>query len=214
MSNATQDLIEVLTARLTPIAPRLLERRLAFAALAGGSLVLVLVAGLLGLRADLNTAVTGANFWMKLIYTSTLAALGLAAAYRLARPEQSTVNGRLLAIPVGILAALALVELLTTADAQREVAILGHTWRKCPFLIASLSLPLLAILMRLFSGFAPQRARLTGATIGLAAGGITATLYALHCPETGMTFVLLWYSAGIAIVSGIGAIAGPRFLRW
>jgi hypothetical protein len=48
----------------------------------------------------------------------------------------------------------------------------------------------------------------------LAAGAITAMLYSLHCPETAMTFLLLWYSAGIAIIAGIGAMIGPRFLRW
>jgi hypothetical protein len=55
---------------------------------------------------------------------------------------------------------------------------------------------------------------LTGAIIGVAAGATAASFYSLHCPEMAMTFLLLWYTAGIAIIAAIGAIVGPRCLRW
>jgi hypothetical protein len=214
MTQPTEQLIDGLVERLTPIKPRLMERRL-FSAVAGGAtIVLLLVSIFLGLRQDMDVAVASTDFWMKLAYTGALAALGLAAGYRLARPEQSTISGGRLAMPIIILALLALFEFFAAPTGQRSALVFGQTWRVCPLLIASLSLPLFAVLMWLFSGFAPKRARLTGAVIGLTAGAITATLYALHCPETAMTFVLLWYSAGIAIVVGVGAIIGPRILRW
>ena len=62
--------------------------------------------------------------------------------------------------------------------------------------------------------FAPTRLRATGAVIGLAAGAASATLYSLHCPEAGASFVLTWYSLGIAAATAIGAALGPRLLRW
>ncbi|PTS89589.1 DUF1109 domain-containing protein, partial [Sphingomonas sp. HMWF008] len=58
------------------------------------------------------------------------------------------------------------------------------------------------------------RLRLAGAMAGLAAGGIAATLYGFHCPETAAPFVLTWYSLGIAAAMAIGAAIGPRALRW
>jgi len=56
--------------------------------------------------------------------------------------------------------------------------------------------------------------RLTGAAAGLAAGASAATLYGLHCPEVSALFVLIWYSLGMLVAAAIGALAGPRVLRW
>jgi hypothetical protein len=61
---------------------------------------------------------------------------------------------------------------------------------------------------------APTRLRATGAVIGLAAGGISAALYSLHCPEAGASFVLTWYTLGILAPALLGALLGPRLLRW
>jgi hypothetical protein len=210
----TENLIDGLADRLVPMPAKQLERRIAQAVAGGSVIVLLLVIGVIGLRPDLRVATGNADFWVKLAYTGCIALIALAGARRLARPEVSGVNAMGLVVPVGALALLAIFELNLSAPAQREALIFGSSWRECPVLISALSLPLLAIMFRLFAGFAPRRARLTGAVIGLAAGAITAMLYSLHCPETAMTFLLLWYSAGIAIIAGIGAMIGPRFLRW
>ena len=214
MTTSTDDLIDGLADRLVPVRAKLLELRLTIAVAGGAIVVLALVAGLVGLRPDLQSATADSDFWVKLVYTGGIALVALAASRRLARPEVSGINPAYFAVPVGALALLALFELTTAPVDERNALIFGDTWRECPVLIAALSVPLLAILLRLFAGFAPQRPRLTGAVIGLAAGATTAMLYSLHCPETAMTFLLLWYSAGIAIIAAIGAIVGPRVLRW
>ena len=213
MKQPTEELIDGLAARLTPIAPRLLERRMFFA-ITGGTIVVFLLVLTLGLRPDLDIAVSSTDFWIKCAYTGALAVIGLAAAYQLARPEHSKINAGRLAFPVVILVLAAAFEFFVTPAERRSALVFGQTWLVCPLLISGLAMPLLAVLMRLYSGFAPQRSRLTGTVIGLTAGAIAATLYALHCPETAMAFVLIWYSAGIAIVAGIGALVGPRFLQW
>jgi hypothetical protein len=209
-----ENLIDGLADRLVPVPPRSLERRLLRSVAIGGIVILALIIALIGLRPDLRSATSDSDFWIKLIFTGTIAAIALIGARRLARPEVSGITLTGLTVPVGILGLLAMFELGTTAPVQRNALIFGESWRECPLLIAALALPLLAILLRLFAGFAPQRPRLTGAVVGLAAGATTAMLYSLHCPETAMTFLLLWYSAGIATVAVIGAMLGPRILRW
>jgi len=39
-------------------------------------------------------------------------------------------------------------------------------------------------------------------------------VYALHCPELAAPFIGLWYLLGVLIPAGIGALIGPRLLRW
>jgi hypothetical protein len=77
-----------------------------------------------------------------------------------------------------------------------------------------LSLPILGGLLWALRRLAPTRLALAGGTAGLAAGAWAACLYCLHCPETSAVFVLTWYSLGIALATGLGALLGPRLLRW
>ena len=58
------------------------------------------------------------------------------------------------------------------------------------------------------------RLRAAGGAAGLAAGAWAATIYCLHCPETSAIFVLTWYSVGIMLAAGAGAVLGPRLMRW
>ena len=214
MTTSTENLIDDLAGGLKAVPAGSLERRLMLAVMAGGLFVFALVVGLTGLRPDLIAAIATSSFWVKLVYTGTIALIALAGARHLARPEVSGIKLAYFAVPVGVLILMAIVEMSSAPTDQRSALIFGNSWRECPVLIAALSLPLLAIFLRLFAGFAPQRPRLTGGVIGLAAGATTAMLYSLHCPESAMTFLLLWYSAGIAIIAVIGAIVGPRILRW
>ena len=63
-------------------------------------------------------------------------------------------------------------------------------------------------------GLAPTRPRAAGLAAGLLAGAVGATGYALSCSELSMAFVAIWYTLGIALAGGLGALLGPRLLRW
>ena len=63
-------------------------------------------------------------------------------------------------------------------------------------------------------GAAPTRLALTGAGAGLLAGALATLAYALHCPEMAAPFMAVWYVAGMAIPTALGAVLGPRVLRW
>ena len=91
---------------------------------------------------------------------------------------------------------------------------LGRSWKLCPWLVLMLAGPIFIGLLWSFRKLAPTRLRAAGAAAGFAAGAWAATLYCLHCPEVSAIFVLTWYTLGIALATGAGALIGPRFLRW
>ena len=77
-----------------------------------------------------------------------------------------------------------------------------------------LAAPLFLGLLWSFRRLAPTRLRAAGAAAGLSAGACAAAVYCLHCPEASAIFVLTWYSLGIALAGALGALLGPRLLRW
>jgi len=63
-------------------------------------------------------------------------------------------------------------------------------------------------------GLAPTRLRLAGAAAGLLSGAVGALVYCLHCPELEAPFLGFWYLLGMLIPTAVGALLGPRLLRW
>ena len=211
----TDDLIASLAADVPAISRHAVPYRVAIGLLGGGALTMALVATWLVLRPDLGSAVFGFPFWMKWAYTISIGAIAVLATIRLARPEARRPRVlQWLAIPAAVLAMLTLVQLLTTPVGDWSALWQGQSWRVCTLKVAALSLPILAGLMTAFRSFAPTRLRLTGAVAGLASGGCAATLYGLHCPEVSALFILVWYSLGMVAAAGIGALLGPKLLRW
>jgi hypothetical protein len=58
------------------------------------------------------------------------------------------------------------------------------------------------------------RLREAGAAAGLLAGAGAALGYALYCPVDSAGFVMVWYSAGMAVAVALGAAIGPRAACW
>jgi len=80
--------------------------------------------------------------------------------------------------------------------------------------IALLSIPTFACVFWAIRGLAPTRLRLAGAAGGLLAGSIATLVYSLHCPEMSVAFWAVWYVLGMLIPTAVGAVLGPRLLRW
>jgi len=114
----------------------------------------------------------------------------------------------------GALAVLAAAELLISPAGLRLDELMGDSWRACPFLIMVIAAPVFAAAIWALRGMAPTRLRLAGASAGLLAGGVGATVYGLHCQEMSAAFVVTWYSLGVAGCVAVGALLGPRLLRW
>jgi hypothetical protein len=211
----TEQLIASLSANVPRISRHALARRIAFGIVGGAVVAIVVMAIGLGVRPDLQLAVQGFPFWMKWIYSVSLGVGAVYAVIRLARPVPSSLRGLwLLAIPVLVLAGIGIGELASTPSQEWFAMWLSKSWMVCPWLVLALSLPIFAGLLWSFRKLAPTRLRAAGAVAGLAAGACAATVYCLHCPEVAAIFVLTWYSLGILLAAGVGALLGPRLMRW
>jgi hypothetical protein len=211
----TEDLIEALAAE-TPATPGgFVRRRIGLAALGGALAALAVLMMWLGPRPDLALAMGGVSFWIKLGYAATLAAAGGVLADRLARPGAGPGWRWLLAAaPVMILAVIATMASAGETPGQMHQAMMGHSSRLCPWRILALASPVFVAALWAFRRLAPTQLAQAGFAAGLLAGGVGASVYGLACDETAPLFVLVWYTAGIAACAGIGALLGPRLLRW
>lgn len=211
----TEDLIADLARDARPLPRGAVGRRIATGLVLGALASTLLVTIWMGIRPDLGTAMRGFSFWVKWGYTLSLAISALALTAQLARPDSDRLRGLwLTAIPIALLAAIGLFELARTPPADWLAMWLGHSWKSCPWRVASLAVPIFAGLLWSFRQLAPTRLRAAGAASGLTAGAFAATVYCLHCPEVSAIFVLTWYSLGIALAALVGALLGPRLLRW
>ncbi|WP_336969373.1 DUF1109 domain-containing protein [Sphingobium aromaticiconvertens] len=211
----TDDLILQLARDSQPIRQGAMGRRILVGVGLGAVASAIMVIALLGYRPDLGIAMHRAAFWIKWGYTLSLALAALAMTMQLARPDTGRLRGVwLTAIPVMMLAGVSLLELSRTPPAQWLAMWLGHSWMMCPWLVLSLAIPIFIGLLWSFRRLAPTRLRAAGAAAGLTAGAFAATVYCIHCPEVSAIFVLTWYSLGILLATALGALLGPRLLRW
>jgi len=211
----TEDLIAGLSARVAVVPPRAAVRHLAAATGVGTLVAFLLLLATLGVRPDMAAASVTPPFWMKWMFTLSLAALTFGIVLRLGRP-----GARMGWAFWGVVGAFAAVELmglgewLMTAPADRLALVAGHTALRCALAIPLLAIPVFFALLRAFSRLAPTRLRLTGAMAGLLAGASGASVYAFACPEHAAAFMAVWYCLGILVSAALGAVIGPRFLRW
>jgi hypothetical protein len=210
----TADLIADLARDAAPVAPASPGRRLAVMVLAGGVLALAILLPWLGLR-PLGIAVRLPSFWMKGVYTTALAVAAWALAARLSRPSGG-IRVPLIAILAILLfmASMGAMNLARTPRAHLATVWLGGSWDECPFNIMVLAIPFFGLGVFAVRRLAPTRLVATGAALGLMAGAAAATVYGLHCDESTAAFTATWYTLGIAACAGIGALLGPRLLRW
>ncbi len=211
----TDDLINSLSADVAPVRRGAVGRRIVLGIFAGALVSLAYVVLNMGVRPDFGVAMRGFPFWMKWAYTISLAVGAIAMTAQLARPDTRRLRGLwLMAIPVLLLAGVGATELFSTPQTEWLAMWLGHSWTQCPWRVLGLAMPIFVGLLWSFRRLAPTRLRAAGAAAGLAAGAFAATVYCLHCPEVSAIFVLTWYSLGILLATLVGALLGPRLLRW
>ena len=211
----TDDLIAMLSRGAEPVETDALRRRYTVALGWGAFWTTLLMAILLGVRPDLDDAARLPMFWAKLALPAALLAGALLATIRLSRP--GVLLGRVaaaLAAPVLAMWLIAAVVLLSAAPGEREALVFGDTWKGCLVNVPMLSLPLFVASLWAMRGLAPTRLALAGAAAGLLSGAGGALVYALHCPELAAPFIGVWYLLGMLIPTALGALLGPRLLRW
>jgi hypothetical protein len=211
----TDDLIALLAKEAPPIDRRVPARRFSLALLLGLASATLLMVLLLGVRPDLAEAVRMPMFWVRLAFATAVTAGALVSTVRLSRPGMRIGAGwAALSTPVAVAWVGTALILLQAPAGARAPLLLGHTWKVCSTLIATLSLPSFAAMLWAVRGMAPVRLRLAGAAAGLLAGGTAAMAYCLHCPEMAPPFWSTWYLLGMLVPAGLGALIGPKALRW
>lgn len=210
----TDELISMLASDAGAVAPQVWRQRYALAlgtGLAGAILLMLL---LLGVRPDISDAVRLPMFWVKIAFPVALTAGALLAAMRLSRPGVAIGRaGAMLAAPVLAIWVLAALTLLGAPE-DRAMLVWGETWAACLVNIPMLSVPAFIAVFWVMKSLAPVRPVMAGAAAGLLAGALSAIIYAVHCPELAAPFIGLWYLLGMLIPATLGAVIGPRLLRW
>ena len=211
----TDDLIAELAGQLAPVRRHAAARRLALGTVGGGGAAFDLLIILLGLRPDLAEAAGSMLFWMKLAFTVSLGLAAFAVVDRLGRPgARVSAAWWVLATPVAVVAMIGAAQILVASETERLGMWLGHSSVECPLRIMALSVPVYVGLLWSFRRLAPTRLMLAGFGAGVMAGCVGATVYALYCTESAAAFLATWYTLGILGSGAIGALLGPRLLRW
>lgn len=208
----TQDLIDAL-ARDAKSERRGVRQSLGIGLAAGIAASVPLFLWLLGPRADFAQAIATPWYPAKIAILAGLAMLAIPVAEALARPG-ARVQGWLLLLPAGLLALAVLADLAMLGLPGAAMRLQGKNGLDCIALIPLFSAaPLMATLIALRGGAAPSATR-AGLAAGLLSGAIGGVLYGLYCPDDSPLFVVVWYSIGIGIVAGTGALVGRAMLRW
>ncbi|MEJ8859701.1 DUF1109 domain-containing protein [Variovorax robiniae] len=211
----TDELVSLLAADTLPVPRRAASRRLVMALLVGVPLALILMQLEYGVRRDLVQVMFWPMFWMKLLVPISLGVAGFVVLQRLARPGAKVGRSWIgMAAPVLMLWAMAIVSYLMAPEDRRSDMVWGHTWRTCVFSIAEISVPVFVAALVALRSLAPTRPAWAGAIAGAMSGASGAAVYALHCPELTAPFLAIWYVAGMALPMVVGALLGPRVLRW
>lgn len=210
----TDDLIEALVQDTAVRSPRP-RFAIALAFVAGAIAAGILFMLSMDPRPDIMQAAGTYRFLLKIVLALTLAASAIWLALNIVRPE-AVPRGRLYLIAVGpaLLVAAAIAELMAMPRATWMPGMIGISPLYCLFMISLLSVgPLLAFLAALRYG-APSEPGLAGALAGLAASGVGAAIFVIHCPNDSPLFVITWYSLAIGLVTAVGYFAGRRWLAW
>lgn len=211
----TDALIAMLARGPVRADPREPGRRLALSTTAGlvaSTLAMLLV---LGPRPDLADASSQPMFWLKLALPLALAGAAFVATSRFARPgDRAEGPTRIAGALLAGLWATALLVVALAPEGARAAIVVGTSALPCVVAIAALSLPLLVAAFVALRSLAPTRPRVAGLAAGALAGSLAAAVYAVHCTETTLPFLALWYVLGMALPALAGAWLGPFLLRW
>lgn len=209
----TDELVAMLARGAGPVPRAAAARRLAPAVVAGAAIASLASIAVLGVVPA--SMLYGPALWTKLVYAALLAAAATWCVARLARPGADDAGAwRAIGAAVVAMVAVGAVDAMATPAGARGAALLGHSWSSCPWSVLALSLPALALAIWALRGLAPTRPRRAGLAAGLLAGALGAAGYALTCPEQSLGFIAIWYTLGIALAGGLGALLGPRTLHW
>src|SRR6478672_1268641 len=159
----TEDLVTMLATGEATVEENAAARRYSTAIGWGAFGATLLMALVLGVRADLAAAAGLPMFWVKILFSGALTMASIVIALRLSQPGARLVPGAVaLGAPILGMWILAAVTLARAQPALWPELLFGQTWTSCPLLIAMLSIPMFVAALWAMKGLAPTRLRLAG----------------------------------------------------
>ena len=169
----------------------------------------------MGIRADLREVGAWAFLVLKLAFAIGTIAVTSVYLVRVARPGgERTLPIVAVSFPFIAIMVLAAISLAFAPGSHWNTMVAGDQWLECLLSIPIIAVVPFAAIIWAVRQTAPTDLVRAGALAGLAAGGVSAAGYALHCTGDSLPFVALWYGGTIALCTLAGAILGPRLLRW
>jgi len=211
----TDQLIDMLSTNVEPVQQGRGRKTLVGALVVGGAAAFCLMLTTVGLRTGVTDGFLPGYLALKLLFTLSLIGVGAALLERLMRPGQ---DGRklfaFLFLPFFIVVCAGVASLVFGQPMAWGRMMFGMHWATCLLCIPLFAVvPFAALIWALRKG-APTNLRQAGAIAGLVAGALGATAYAFHCPDDSVPFIAIWYGTLVALCGAIGAMLGPRLLRW
>lgn len=210
----TEDLIRTLSADAAQTArPMTATWRGAMAL----SVVLVAIAffAVLHLRNDFAAVAASPRFLFKFVVTLALATTAWRLAIILSSPgAPAWGRARLLVLAPLLVAAAVVFELASVPAGEWGARMVGRNAVFCLTAIPLMGIAPLALFVAALRHGAPTSPGLAGAIAGLAAGGVSATFYALHCTDDSPLFMAVWYSLALAALALLGFVSARLVARW
>jgi len=203
----TSDLIDLLVQ--DDLADRPQHWALFGAMLTGLVAALILTGTLLGFRP--TPALASIDVMAKLTFTVSILMLVIPALLRNLRPGSAAGWRWLLPLIVVVAGALASAVEVRLAP---QVAVWRPDVPFCLAVIPLFSVPALCVIARAARLQAPTHLPNAGLSVGLASGALSASAYALHCPNDDPLYLVTWYLPAVLISGLIGRTLGPRLLAW
>jgi hypothetical protein len=211
----TDELISFLSTQVEPVDRRQLSRSIGLGVGIAAVAAIVVMLVIFGPRMDAWNAHAVGYLLLKLLFTVGIVVPGTIYLVRLARPGgERRIRSALLALPFVAIVVLGAAALCLAPTAHWNRMIVGNQWLECLLSIPLIAVVPFAILVWAVRKTAPTDLTRTGAFVGLTAGAISATGYALHCVDDSLPFIALWYGGTISLCTLAGAKLGPRLLRW
>lgn len=123
-------------------------------------------------------------------------------------------HGVLIGIPFVIMLALTIKELAGEHPSGLQHDSAHTSLITCLWQVALLAVPTFILLSIVVRMLAPVNLTRTGLYVGLLSGAVGAFAYAFHCHESYLTIVSTYYTLAIVQMGVLGALLGPRLLRW
>jgi hypothetical protein len=210
----TQDLIDALVERAAPVRrlrPPLL-RACVWLLFAG--LILVLLAALHGVRADLAERLHQPAFVVGQVAALATGVFAALAAFMISLPDRSRwwllLPAPMLAVWVSTIGYGCLTDWVSVGPQGIQI---GETVR-CFATLLLTSVPLSLAMLVMLRYAALLRAEAVAMTAGLAVAAMTTTALSLLHDLDATAMILMWNAGIVTLIAGLGGAFGRKMLRW